>query len=224
MLNLSYRNTQNKSVASATFLRISESDYSCMSKHIFLTGPKQIGKSTIIKTYIHSHPASYAGFLTEKSKEIYPGATSVHMLDAAFFTQKKKPSKENFLFFCGQAPDALYHQYNLLPDPAPRFNKIGCAILDTIPINTNIIIMDEIGPHECEAFEFYHSIVKCLDGDIPILGVLQQAESALYRRIAEHPDVEVIKVTKENRNQIAFSFHTPDTHQHLLSRWSERRH
>ena len=178
-----------------------------MPKHIFLTGPKQIGKSTLIKNYLKMHPVKCAGFLTVKSEKVFPGCRSVHMLDASlapdFTAQKnKKPSKENFLFFCGQAPEALYHQYELLPDPAPRFNRIGCALLDAIPSNTDLIIMDEIGPHEYEAEAFRASILRCLDGDIPILGVLQHTDSALFREIAGHPFVTVIDVTEGNRDHI----------------------
>ncbi len=183
-----------------------------MSKHIFLTGPKQVGKSTIIRNYLATHPVKCAGFLTVKSETVFPGCRSVHMLDASCISgiamQKiKKPSKENFLFFCGQTPAMLYRQYGLLPDPALRFDRIGCALLDGIPANTDLIIMDELGPHESEAEAFRASVLRCLDGDIPILGVLQKAESALYYTIAKHPDVEIIEVTKENRNQISFSFH-----------------
>ena len=121
------------------------------------------------------------------------------MLDAQ---KNKKPSKENFLFFCGQASDALYRQYDFLPDPAPRFNRIGCALLDKIHSGTDLIIMDEIGPHEYEASAFRASILRCLDGDIPILGVLQQTDSALFRKIAGHPAVTVIDVTEGNRERL----------------------
>lgn len=183
-----------------------------MPKHIFLTGPKQIGKSTIIQNYLMAHPVKCAGFITVKSETVFPGCRSVHMLDASCRSgitkqKNKKPSKENFLFFCGQSPNALYHKYELLPEPAPRFNRIGCTLLNEIPSDTELIIMDEIGPHEYKASAFRDSVLQCLDGNIPILGVLQKAESALYQRIAEHPNVIVIEVTRENRNQITFSFY-----------------
>ena len=171
-----------------------------MPKHIFLTGPKQIGKSTIIQKYLAAHPVSCAGFLTVRNETVFPGGRSVHMLDAQ---KNKKPSKENFLFFCGQASDALYRQYELVPDPAPRFNRIGCALLDKIPSDTDLIIMDEIGPHESEASAFRASILRRLDGDIPILGVLQQSENDFFQKISNHPDTKVIEITTKNRDQIA---------------------
>lgn len=43
---------------------------------------------------------------------------------------------------------------------------------------------------------------RALDGDIPILGVLQQAESEFLHRIARHPQVTVLTVTEENRDAL----------------------
>ena len=76
------------------------------------------------------------------------------------------------------------------------------TLLDKIPSDTDLIIMDEIGPHEYEASAFRASILRCLDGNIPVLSVLQQVESALFHEIAAHPDITVIQVTEGNRNQL----------------------
>ena len=179
-----------------------------MPKHIFLTGPKQIGKSTIIQKFLAANPLTYAGFLTVKSETVFSGVKSVHMLNISRLSdtssqKKKKPSKENFLFFCGQAPDALYRQYSLLPNPTLRFNRIGCTLLDAIPSDIDLIIMDELGPHECEATAFRESIFRLLNGDIPILGVLQKSENDFFQEISNHPDTKVMEITTENRDQIA---------------------
>ena len=178
-----------------------------MRKHIFLTGPKQVGKSTIIQKYLAAHSITCAGFLTVKSETIFPGYRSVHMLDVSNTSNKnaqnnKKPSKENFLFFCAQVSDARYRQYGLSPDPAPRFNRIGCQLLDAIPSDTELIIMDEIGPHEDKAFDFQKTILSYLERDIPIIGVLQQSDSILFHKIVSHPNVSLINVSLENRSQL----------------------
>lgn len=170
-----------------------------MAKHIFFTGPKQVGKSTIIQKYISAHAVSCAGFLTVKSNSVFPGTMSVHMLD---IQKDMTPSKENFLFFCGQAPDALYYEYGLSPDPMPRFDRIGCDLLNTIPSDTDLIIMDEIGPHEYGARDFCASVFRCLDGQTPILGVLQQTDSDLFHKIADHSNVNLIRVSKDNRDHL----------------------
>ena len=41
-----------------------------------------------------------------------------------------------------------------------------------------------------------------LDGEKPVYGVLQQEDSAFLRRVAAHPRVRVVTVTKENRDAL----------------------
>ena len=45
-------------------------------------------------------------------------------------------------------------------------------------------------------------LLRALDGDVPVVGVLQQAESAFLRQAAAHPNVRVITVTEENRDAL----------------------
>ena len=60
--------------------------------------------------------------------------------------------------------------------------------------------MDELGPHEAEAVRFRQMILKVLDGPVPVLGVLQELLSFL-QEIAQRPDVTVLRITEENRNE-----------------------
>ena len=62
--------------------------------------------------------------------------------------------------------------------------------------------MDELGPHEEQAAAFRQAVLRALDGDAPIIGVLQQAESAFLDRVAAHPGVRLITVTEENRDAL----------------------
>ena len=71
-----------------------------------------------------------------------------------------------------------------------------------IATGTRLLMMDELGPHEAEAVRFQAAVFRALDGDIPILGVLQQAESEFLHRIARHPQVTVLTVTEENRDAL----------------------
>ncbi len=61
--------------------------------------------------------------------------------------------------------------------------------------------MDELGPHEAEAVRFRQMILKVLDGPVPVLGVLQEAPSPFLQEIAQRPDVTVLRITEENRNE-----------------------
>lgn len=62
--------------------------------------------------------------------------------------------------------------------------------------------MDEIGVREAECTHFHHAILQALERDIPVLGVVQIRPGGFLDEIRNHPSVELITVTKENREQV----------------------
>lgn len=66
-----------------------------------------------------------------------------------------------------------------------RFDLLGVAALaDTA--DCQVIVMDELGPAEAAAQRFQAAVLAALDGEKPVCGVLQQADSAFcagWRRI-----------------------------------------
>ena len=152
-----------------------------MTGHLFLTGPKGVGKSTLIRSLLAEESGSLGGFFTVKHEG------GVYLLPAA---QERAFTSENLLFRCGQGGDPR------------RFDDLGCAALaDTA--GCRLLVMDELGPHEAEAARFQAAVFRTLDGDIPIIGVLQQAESEFLDRIARHPQVTVLTVSVANRDALA---------------------
>ena len=151
-----------------------------MTGHLFLTGPKSVGKSTLIRGLLAEESGPLGGFFTVK----HDGG--VYLLPAG---NERLFTPENLLFYCGHGGD-----------PA-RFDDLGCAALaDTA--GCRLLVMDELGPHEAEAARFQAAVFRVLDGDIPIIGVLQQAESEFLDRIARHPRVTVLTVSAENRDTL----------------------
>ena len=152
-----------------------------MTGHLFLTGPKGVGKSTLIHGLLAEESGPLGGFFTVKHEG------GIYLLPAA---GERAFTPENFLFRCGHGGD-----------PA-RFDDLGCAALaDTA--GCRLLVMDELGPHEAEAKRFQAAVFRTLDGALPILGVLQQAESEFLHRIAHHPRVTVLTVSVENRDALA---------------------
>ena len=160
-----------------------------MKKHIFYTGPRGIGKSTLLQKRLAQFQGVCAGFRTVK---VPCGESfSVHMLPV---DKRETPAEENFLF-CRDEKRA--YEQNAL-----RFNAIGCRLLADIE-EAELIVMDELGSAESAAKAFQDRVLELLDGDTPILGVLQEGESVFQQRVASHPNVELIYVTKENRDSLS---------------------
>ena len=53
-----------------------------------------------------------------------------------------------------------------------------------------------------QAAVFCGAVLAALDGDMPVLGVLQKADTAFLRAVAAHPRVRVVTVTEENRDRL----------------------
>ena len=133
--------------------------------HLFLTGQKGAGKSTLIRGLLAEETGRLGGFFTVRHEG------GVYLLPAA---KERTFTPESLLFRCGHGGD-----------PA-RFDDLGCAALaDTA--GCRLLVMDELGPHEEAALRFQAAVFRTLDGSTPILGVLQQAQSQFLDRIARHP-------------------------------------
>lgn len=152
------------------------------TEHLFFTGRKGVGKSTLVRAAIEGKRVG--GFFTKRVEGLLE-RPSVHLLRAG---AADVPSAENFLFCCGGAD-------------MQQFDKLGCGAL-TDTAGYEMLVMDELGPHEEQAAAFRQAVLRALDGDVPIIGVLQQAESAFLRQVAAHPNVRVITVTEENRDAL----------------------
>ena len=144
-------------------------------QHIFFTGEKGVGKSTLVDALLW-RKANIGGFRTVKT------GGAVYLLRPG-----EEPQEENCLFLCHS--DA---------DPA-RFDTLGCAALSG---DFDCVVMDELGPHEEKAAAFQSAVFRALDSEAPVIGVLQKSDSAFLRRVAQHPKVRCIEVTKKNRNEL----------------------
>ncbi len=150
-----------------------------MTRHLFLTGAKGVGKSTLMRQLLAEETEPVGGFFTQKEN------------GAIYLRRPSQPlSQEQFLFYCGQGGD-----------PA-RFDTLGCAALAQTA-GCGLLVMDELGPHEAAAAAFQAAVFRTLDGELPVLGVLQQTHSDFLQRVAAHPEVTVLTVTAENRDTLA---------------------
>ncbi|MBR0172674.1 MAG: hypothetical protein IJQ21_07770 [Lachnospiraceae bacterium] len=169
-----------------------------MKKHLFFTGEKGIGKSTLVKNILCRCAQPYHGFFTVRMNGIIAESLSVHLLRVLNGTAEA-PSEENLLFLCGQ---------HTLRDPS-RFDLLGCDALCDIPIappNVARIVMDELGPNEGEAHDFQESVRSVLDHpSTSVIGVFQKAPSPFLDEIASRKDVVLLTVTSENRDSLAKS-------------------
>ena len=156
-------------------------------KHLFLTGRKQVGKSTVLGKLLEGRDAALGGFRTKRIR--VEGGADIYMLPP---TGEEGYVAENILF--------RRRQGRLVLDPAD-FDRLGGAMLAKSE-GADLLLMDELGPTEAEAWGFQQAVRTALDGEIPVYGVLQVADSPFLAEIAARDDVCVVTVTEENRNTL----------------------
>ena len=156
-------------------------------RHLFLTGAKQVGKSTVLRRLLEGRDARIGGFRTQRVG--VPEGADIYMLppvgEPAFL-------EENILF--------RRRRGQTIGDNT-AFDRLGAFLLDSLP-GADLILMDELGPNEATAWGFQRAVENALDSGAPVYGILQMADSAFLDRIAARGDVQVVTVTEENRDAL----------------------
>lgn len=161
-----------------------------MARNILLTGNPGCGKTTLLRHILAELNVPAGGFYTEEVRE--EGARAGFRMVA----------------LDGQAGMLAHVTF---PGP-PRVGHYGVdrAIIDavgTASINAalaagHMIVIDEIGPMELFSEVFCTAVLAALDSDSPVLGTIVKRNHAFADRIKSRPDVTLINVTMQNRNDL----------------------
>lgn len=157
------------------------------NRNVFITGERGIGKSTLLKKIIKNIDCTLGGFIQEKEftdEKISYKIISLYNTEESYtigIYDKKKAS--------------LYTDMNI-------FNIVSKEILQRSLNSRDLIILDELGFMEENSEVFKNSVLKILDGDKPVLGVLKECDTNFIRRIKMRKDVQVIRIDEINRNSM----------------------
>ena len=160
-------------------------------KHIFLTGEKKVGKSTIIRKALEKEKMKPAGFWTSP---YFEGGRF-----AGYALGKNKNGIEEI-----KECDKISY---LLEDGTGRpivktFETKGVTLIEEAMNVSDLIIMDELGRFESKAFQFQDKVKECLDSKKHVVGVLQDTKTDFLDSIRNREDVKIIRVTKQNRDAL----------------------
>ena len=161
--------------------------------HIFLTGLRQVGKSTLLRRVLAEYPTlRLGGFRTVTAADV-PGAFgSVYIFPAA----GPYVPGDDCRVAVRLGPSRGVRAY-----PAV-FEHRGVELLEGAE-NVDLILMDEIGFLEEDAARFSGRVMELLDGGTPVFGVVRGTEETpLLRFVRTHPKVRLIEVTEENRERL----------------------
>lgn len=184
-------------------------------KHVFLTGNIQVGKSTILKSVINNNPdLKIAGLITRWINKTDFSRAGLYM-----FPADRKTLATVWAACCEESSEAdraklakLLSSNNLIAafDSGNYkkkilfknvFDDLGKQYLKKAR-NADLILIDEIGILEDKSYAFHEEVLKLLNGNIPIIGVVRNKPGTLTDAVKNHPNVELIEVTRENRGKI----------------------
>ena len=162
-----------------------------MKRHLFLTGEKQTGKSTLLRRLVEAQKLRCAGLETRPL--LVNGERRGFLLHSLL----PMPPFENDVVCCARVGER-----RSVP-VLPAFEENGVAMLRAaIAAPEPFILMDELGRLEREAGRFQAQVLACLDCGKPVIGVLQKCDAPLVAAIAAREDVFVLTVTPENRDAL----------------------
>lgn len=158
-------------------------------RHIFLTGEKQVGKSTLWRRVLAER--TYTGFVTR------PFAIDGEKKGYTLHSLTPLPPGLNDCP-CVVRVGARRHTAVL-----PVFEEAGVqALHQALSSPDPLILMDELGKAEREAVGFAEAVRRCLDSAHHVLGVLQLGDAPLQAHIRQREDVLLLTVTPENREEV----------------------
>ncbi|MDL2317796.1 nucleoside-triphosphatase [Eubacteriales bacterium OttesenSCG-928-A19] len=159
--------------------------------HIFLTGPLQSGKSTLIR-HVQSECPGAGGFYT-------------------YFPPENRWNPDKKLYLCKPDENFPIDEGRVVVTfhagcptvRTERFDALGAQFLSASHRQgCPLILMDECGRLEQDALRFQKEVLDTLDGDIPVLGVVRHDAGGWTDRVRAHPKVRVLTVSLENRDSL----------------------
>lgn len=156
-------------------------------KHVFLTGEKQVGKSTLLTKVTEDLKIEPAGFIT---RPYY-----IENRIKGHYMHSLLPCEEN------DVPISIRHRKNASLPIRSSFDEFGATILQKSR-HQAWILMDELGVLEEEAEVFKAQVFACLDGEGRVLGVLKKADTPFVSQIRKRNDCTILELTQTNRAEV----------------------
>ncbi|KAM4694896.1 cancer-related nucleoside-triphosphatase [Discoglossus pictus] len=177
-----------------------------MYKHVFLTGPPGVGKTTLIQKasdILKSSGASIDGFYTE---EVRQGGRRIG------FDIVTLSGKRGTLSRIGSDVPAGRREYRVgqYVVDLPSFEQLSLPVLNNVAGGNaapkTIYVIDEIGKMELFSQSFIQGVRKTLiRADAIVFGTIPVPKGKplpLVEEIRNRQDVKVFNITKENRDGI----------------------
>lgn len=156
---------------------------------LLLTGPPGIGKTTLIKRVVVKLGGIVrcGGFVTQEVRSEEGDRIG---FDIVTLYGRVAPLARKGLHEGPRVGDYRVDLYSLERIAVPSMTDPEAQVL----------VVDEIGLMELKSHTFKEAVMQLLDDTRPLLGTVRERFEPFCDSVKAHPDVEVIEVTRANRN------------------------
>jgi len=165
---------------------------SSQQKNILITGTPGVGKTTLIKKLITKlGNINVSGFYTEEIRErgVRKGFELVDLngqRSLLSHTRIKSPSRVG--------------KYGVNVKGFDEF----LDTLDFLNLQTDVVVIDEIGKMECYSEKFTSLMRKILGSDKKVIATIARKGGGLIAEIKSRNDIQLFELTLENRDRLVF--------------------
>jgi nucleoside-triphosphatase len=159
-------------------------------RKLLLTGRPGCGKTTLIKRVVNKLGRPAGGFYTEEIRE--------------------RGQRVGFKIITLDCKEAVFaHVHFKTPERLGKYG-LNLSILETIAVAAlraavparQLVVIDEIGPMEIRSATFRDAVNEMLDSRAPVLATITARSFPLTDAIKKRPDVTMIEVRPNNRDQL----------------------
>jgi len=158
---------------------------------LFLTGPPGVGKTTIIREALARAGASAGGFYTEeiRSGGVRQGFRIITLDGQSAVLAHIDSTGRHRVSKYGVNPDGL--------------EGVGVAAIRHAIQGAAVVVIDEVGKMELFSASFREVVTEALASGKKVLGTVMLVPHPWADALKRHPGVEVLMVTRANRDQVA---------------------
>ena len=160
--------------------------------HVLIVGPRQVGKSTLINKVLQAVNRPVWGFATKKEADLYDPALG-HPIYIYNANGPRTQTKDNLVGYCMNHCPLVYTEV---------FERYALKLQETPP-EGSVILMDELGFMESRAKDFCDTVMKHLDGEIPVIAAVKNKSTDFLDAVKNHPNCKCFFISEENRDSLA---------------------
>ncbi|MBD3184894.1 NTPase [Candidatus Poribacteria bacterium] len=161
------------------------------AKNILITGNPGVGMTTLIHETISKLNILAGGFYTAEIRDDNNKRWGFKIISL--------DGQEEVMASVDIVSSRKVSKYGVNPEAVDR---IGVTAIEKAVAENDLVVIDEIGRMELISKLFRKAVFSALDSPKPVLGTIAIKETNASRKIKERQDTKVIRLTRDNYDQV----------------------